>query len=141
MPGALFLSIRPKYAERIIYGNKTVELRRIRPSISEGDLIVIYMSSPTKEIRAISVVGNIFCAKPDKLWHEVKDMAGVTRNEFEDYFNGAKVGVAIYIKEVKELSFPIALSSLRKIWPNFRPPQSYRYVSEQQVSEILELIK
>lgn len=137
MPGALFLSVRPKYADRILHGIKTVELRRMRPSISEGDLIIIYISSPMKEIRAISIVESISCDKPDNLWKEVKAKAGVTRSEYEDYFNGAKVGVAIYIKEVRELAFPIALSSLRKIWPNFRPPQSYRYVSEDEVSEML----
>ncbi|MHB8066399.1 MAG: ASCH domain-containing protein [Desulfobaccales bacterium] len=140
MSNALFLSVRPKYAERIINGDKTVELRRMRPSISEGDRIVIYISSPTKEIRAISVVESISCDKPEKLWQKVKHRAGVTRHEYEDYFNGAKAGVAIYIREVRALSSPIALSSLRKIWPNFKPPQSYRYVSEEEVCEILQLV-
>jgi predicted transcriptional regulator len=138
MGGALFLSIRPKYAERILRGIKTVELRRVCPVVSEGDIIVLYISSPTKEVRAIFIVERICCDKPDRLWREIKDKAGVTRNEFEDYFNGAKAGVAIHIKDVQELSFPITLSALRKLWPNFRPPQSYRYVSAGQLSEILQ---
>jgi predicted transcriptional regulator len=138
MGGALFLSIRPKYAERILRGIKTVELRRVCPAVSEGDKIVLYISSPTKEVRAIFIVERICCDKPDRLWRDIKDKAGVTRNEFEDYFNGAKAGVAIHIKDVQELSFPITLSTLRKLWPNFRPPQSYRYVSAGQLSEILQ---
>jgi len=141
MVGALFLSVRPKYAERILHGIKTVELRRIRPSISKGDMIVIYSTSPTKEIKAISFVQNVLCTSIDQLWKKVKDKAGITRNEFDDYFKGAKAGVAIYITKVKKFSFPITLSSLRKIWPAFRPPQSYCYVSDQEVSEIFRLMR
>jgi predicted transcriptional regulator len=141
MAGALFLSIQPKYTERILHGIKTVELRRIRPSISKGDMIVIYSTSPKKEIMAISFVQNVVCSGIDNLWRKVKDKAGITRNEFDNYFKGAKAGVAIYIRGVKEFSCPITLSTLRKIWPDFRPPQSYRYVSEKEVSEIYHLMK
>jgi len=138
---AIFLSVRPKHAEKILLGIKTVELRRMRPSISEGDRIVIYITSPKKEIRAISIVERIIFGKPEKLWKEAKDKAGVTRNEFEEYFNGAKAGVAIYIRNVQELSFPITLSTLRELWPNFMPPQSYRYISDREFSELLRLDK
>lgn len=139
MKRALLLSIRPKFADRIIKGIKTVELRRIRPSIKEGDRILIYISSPAKEVRAFFVVERIICAKPENLWNDVKDKAGITRNEFDDYFNGAKAAIAIHIKDVQELPLPINLSTLRKLWPNFIPPQSYRYVSESDFYEILQL--
>jgi predicted transcriptional regulator len=108
------------------------------PAVSVGDKIVLYISSPTKEVRAIFIVERICCDKPNRLWKEIKNKAGVTRNEFKDYFNGAKAGVAIHIKDVQELSFPIRLSVLRKLLPNFRPPQSYRYVSSGQLSKILQ---
>jgi predicted transcriptional regulator len=140
MAGALFLSVRPKYAERILQGIKTVELRRVRPAISKGDKIVLYISSPAREVRAILVVESVSCDRPDKLWKEVKDKAGVTRSEFEDYFNGAKLGVAIYIRDVQELSFSIDLSILRKLWPNFMPPRSYRYVSDREFSALMHFM-
>ena len=36
------------------------------------------------------------------------------------------------------LSFirPVRLAQLRKIWTGFHPPQSYRYLSEQEINEI-----
>lgn len=138
MRGALFLSIRPQHAERILKGIKTVELRRVCPSIAKGDKIVLYISSPAKEVRAIFIVERISCDNPDRLWNKVKDKAGVTRNEFKNYFSGAKAAVAIYIREVKELPIPITLSALRQLWPNFIPPQSYRYVSDKEFSELLQ---
>src|SRR5438552_3893096 len=45
MPGpksALLLSIRPKHAEKIFDGIKTVELRRIRPRLQRGDLVLVF---------------------------------------------------------------------------------------------------
>jgi predicted transcriptional regulator len=140
MACALFLSVRPKYAERILQGIKTVELRRVCPAVSEGDKIVLYISSPTREVKAILIVESIICDRPEKLWREIKDKAGVTRTEFEDYFNGAKSGVAIHIRDVKELSSSISLSVLRKLWPNFMPPQNYRYVSEREFSALMNLM-
>lgn len=137
MRRALFLSIRPKYGEVILKGIKTVELRRVCPTVSGGDKIVLYISSPTREVKAISVVESICCTNPDTLWQDVKDKAGVTRKEFNNYFQGARSAVAIYIKDVQELSSPIPLKLLRHLWPNFNPPQSYRYVSEIEVSELI----
>lgn len=137
----LFLSVRPKYAERIMQGTKTVELRRACPDVSEGDKVVLYISSPTKAVMAISVVDNICCAEPNKLWRKIKDRVGVTRPEFEDYFNGAKVGVAIQIRDVQELPRPITLSTLRNLWPDFSPPQSYRYFSAKEFSQLLRIAR
>ena len=35
----------------IFAGSKTVELRRVCPKISSGDLALVYVSSPVKELR------------------------------------------------------------------------------------------
>jgi predicted transcriptional regulator len=134
----LFLSLRPKYAEKILQGTKTVELRRARPSISEGDKVVLYVTSPTKAVKAISTVEDVHCARPDQLWRKIKDKAGITHAEFEEYFEGAQEGVAIHIKDVQELARPVTLSTLRKLWPNFSPPQSYLYFSDKQLAQLMK---
>ena len=46
----VLLSIKPKYADKIFNGTKTVELRRICPKVTEGDLILVYVSSPVKAL-------------------------------------------------------------------------------------------
>ena len=35
----LLLSIKPKYAKKILAGNKTVELRKNKPKIDRGDIV------------------------------------------------------------------------------------------------------
>ena len=42
----VLMSIRPQYAEAILSGEKTVELRRRRPSFSAGTTVLIYSSAP-----------------------------------------------------------------------------------------------
>ncbi len=139
MKQAIFLSVKPKYAERILNGGKTVELRRIRPAISKGDRIILYVSSPAKAVRAISTVDKVSSGDPSRLWREVGEEAGITRAEFYDYFERAKAAVAIHIKDVEELSKPIPLAILRELWPGFRPPQNYRYFSPDELSSLLEI--
>jgi predicted transcriptional regulator len=136
MTKVLFLSIQPKFAERILRGLKTVELRRIRPSISKGDKVLLYVSSPTMALTAISTVEAISFGKPNNLWKQVKEIAGVSHSEYQDYFSGAEVAVAIHIKDVHELPQPISLKKLREVWPGFVPPQSYRYFSDDQIAQI-----
>ncbi|MFO8101149.1 MAG: ASCH domain-containing protein, partial [Dehalococcoidia bacterium] len=81
--------MRPKYAERILDGKKSIELRRVRPVVPEGAVLLIYVSSPVKALGAISTVQCVTSAQPHELWKSVKDKAGLTRTEFHSYFGGA----------------------------------------------------
>lgn len=47
---ALFVSVKPRFAEKILAGEKSVELRRVRPSVTPGTLVIFYASSPTREV-------------------------------------------------------------------------------------------
>ena len=38
----LFLAIKPEFANKILAKEKTIELRKVRPNIKEGDYIIIY---------------------------------------------------------------------------------------------------
>ena len=136
----IFLSIHPYYVNMIIQGRKVVDLRRVRPTVSDGDKVVIYSTHPTKAIQALSTVDGLSYLKIEKLWSEVGDRAGVTRSEFENYFDGTEKGAAIYLREVIVLSEQITLSKLRAIWPNFRPPQSYRYFSANDFNKLIQLL-
>jgi predicted transcriptional regulator len=46
----LLISIKPRYAEMIFSGVKTVELRRKEPRVGQGDRMVVYVSSPIMEV-------------------------------------------------------------------------------------------
>ncbi|MDE2039589.1 MAG: ASCH domain-containing protein [Elusimicrobia bacterium] len=130
---ALLLSIQPQHAEKIFKGTKRVELRRVRPRLVEGDLVLVYVSTPIKALRGAFEVKNVVEAPPRQLWHSVASDAGLTREEFFEYFSGASKGFGIRLRKVWSLAEPLQLSSLRRNWKRFRPPQSYQYLSGDEV--------
>ena len=126
---ALFLSIRPTFASRILNGTKTIELRRVRPNVMPGGTVLIYSSSPEMALLGSAQIKTILSGTPKELWDRVKDKAGVSRQEYDDYFSMAEIAIGIWLRTVQRLVRPIPLQELRARWPWLRPPQSYRYVN------------
>jgi predicted transcriptional regulator len=138
---ALLLSIRPEYAEQIFRRTKTVELRRVSPKLKQGDLVLVYVSSPKKVLAGAFTVKKIISMSPEKLWEIVKDDIGMTSNEFKKYYEGAIKGIAIYIDKVWILPTQLELRELQTNLPWFKPPQSYYYLSFRQLKDGLKLYK
>jgi len=126
------ISIRPRFAEMIFAGTKLFELRRVCPKASPGDLALVYVSSPAKELRGSFEVGRILTAPPSALWKVVGKHSGVTRVEFFNYFKGKRQAHAMVIKRVWPLRTPVCLKTLRKTQGGFRPPQNFHYLSRTE---------
>lgn len=142
MPGrVLLLSIRPEYAEKIFEGVKTVELRRVRPRIDEGDWVLVYVSSPVKALVGAFKVDHVVSGPPQDLWGIVQHAAGIAREEFKTYYDGAAVGFGIFFSNVRRFSEPAELQDIRQQCPGFHPPQGYRYLraNEVDVDRLLSL--
>ena len=137
---ALLISIRPRFAEMIFAGSKTVELRRVCPKIFPGDLALVYVSSPTKELRGGFEVGKIISASPPVLWQKVGKRSGITRKEFLAYFHGKAKGHALIIKRAWKLPAPVCLKSLRRGKGGFRPPQNFHYLNRNESSLLASLV-
>src|SRR5215204_963173 len=97
---ALFVSLKPRFAEMILAGEKTVELRRVRPAVSPGALVVLYASSPVKEVVGTGRVAAIEASSPSALWNSHGPLSGLSRREFRGYFAGVGEGVAISLADV-----------------------------------------
>ena len=140
MSSILLLSIRPEYANQIFDSNKTVELRRVRPRLlNEGDLVLIYISSPTKAVFGSFKVDTIIEKPIAELWEEVEDKAGISSEKFYDYYQGTKIGIGIFLKDIHRFSQPVDLHRLRKKLPELKPPQSYRYITDKQLRIVYSL--
>lgn len=137
---SILLSIRPEYAKKIFNCTKTVELRRVRPRLlNKGDLVVIYVSSPKQAVVGSFKVDSIVEKPTPDLWEEVKDIAGISREEFYDYYKGVKVGVGIFFKDFRRFSQPVELHRLRNKLPDLKPPQSFRYLTDRQFNTVNSL--
>ena len=133
----LLLSIRPEYVEKILCGEKRVELRRQRPRCQPNDLIAIYSSTPEKLLVGVARINEVRVNSPECLWHDVRAFAGISRPAFFDYFTGADKAVGLMITNVVPLLTPVTLDDLRTEWPGFHPPQGFRYLTASQIDFVL----
>ena len=130
---ALLVSIRPRFVDLIFAGTKTVELRRVKPRVQAGDLVVVYASGATKGMVGAFEVAGVTAAAPSSIWRKHNGGSGLTKGEFDGYFAGTSVGYAIRIGRFWKLPEPVPLNTLRKHRAGFRPPQSYHYWNPEEL--------
>ena len=132
----LFLSIHQQYAELILEGQKTVELRRRKPKVDKGDIVILYATSPTCSVLGTAEVKGITEDSPRAIWESNGKKAKLPKESFDAYFESASTAVAISLKNHQRLDKPISLVRLRKLLTDFSPPQSYRYMTETDASRL-----
>lgn len=122
------LSIKPKYADLILRGEKEVEFRRtIFRKPSTVDRVIMYASSPVQRILGFFSFSNVVEADPEELWSRFKGVSGVAdREQFMAYFRGKETGYAIEIEETVSLDEPV---DPWQHFEEFRPPMSFQYVN------------
>jgi predicted transcriptional regulator len=116
------ISIHPGYANAILDGTKTIELRRRVPELANGTRLWIYATRPTAAVVGVATISDVNRAHPRTIWRKHRDGAGVDHASFMEYFQGAQEGVAILLAAVKGVG-PITIEELRKIRDGFHPPQ------------------
>lgn len=131
MKSTLLLSVHPRFADAIFAGVKRVELRRRLPRVT--DAVVMYATSPTMALVGSFTVESVVRLPLGPLWRQVRDVAGVTRAEYLDYFDGLAEGVGIFVGDVVRFNQPVLLAKLRRLWPGFHPPQGFLYLDDSAV--------
>jgi len=128
----ILLSIRPKYVEAIMKGNKRYEFRKTIFRKRDIERALIYSTAPVKKLVGYFIIGDIVESHPNTLWDQFKEFSGLNEEEFFSYFNGSKRGFAIHIEEVER--FPNALDPT-DLFPDFTPPQSFYYLDMPLIPE------
>lgn len=121
----ILISLTPRHAENIFDGRKHVELRRRTMHITPGTTAWIYVKLPIGAITGRVTIAAIHTSPPAALWRRFGAVSGLSRIEFFDYFSGVTEGVALELKDTKELRQSISLTSLREILSGFQPPQFF----------------
>lgn len=122
-------SIHPGHADKILRGEKTVELRRkFTEEFEPGGLAMIYSTSPIKALTGVAKIRDVQRLKLPTLWKEHREKFCVRKNDFDTYFAGLERGYAIHLNEAQPLPRPIHLDELR-VRCGFAPPQSFQYAS------------
>lgn len=127
------ISIKPKYVERILDGMKRIEFRCKAVRLPKGTRLWIYSTHPASEIGASAVVESIEAGTPEEIWVKHQHAGGITKKEFDEYFNGREIAYAIELKEVKKINSPISLQEIRKFSNRFHPPQFFSNIDKHPV--------
>jgi predicted transcriptional regulator len=130
----ILFSIRPFYANKILEGQKTIELRRKFPEFgTTGSTALIYSTSPVSAIVGTARIESVFKLSLPKLWKSHGAAACIVKADFDAYFAGQHYGFAIMFGSVKQLKSQLTASDLETEF-GIVPPQSYRYLDEERVA-------
>lgn len=129
---AFLMSIRPKYAALIAAGRKEVEYRRRVPSHPEWQDYLLYVTSPRRVLLGGFRTADVVYGSPDSIWADTSRHAGIDRADFDAYFEGSTRAYAMYICDLWQYADPPGLVDLRRLFPGFTAPQSWRALKPRE---------
>jgi len=131
---SVILSIKPIYAQAIMSGTKKVEFRK-KTFKRQVDKIFVYSSSPEKKIIGFFTIKEIIENSPENLWNDFKDVGGIDKKSFFEYYKNSKIGFSIKISEVNKFEKGIEPSDY---FENFNAPQSFIYLEKETAKNMEE---
>jgi type I restriction enzyme, S subunit len=120
------LSIRPKYIELMASGEKQYEFRKSVFRNRNIGRVYMYATRPVGRIVGSFRVGRIIEDHPQRLWEQLKDVSGLSEDEFFAYFGQCNKGYAIKIESLDCMANPI---DPRDLDAAFVAPQSFCYLA------------
>jgi predicted transcriptional regulator len=133
--GAALISIKPRYAEAILAGRKTVELRRRVPSLVAGTRLYIYSTLPVGAVVGVVTLADVVRGTPEAIWNEYSAQAEIGKNDYDAYFSGADEAVGLVLTNIQHV-VPVTIAALRMLRPRFQPPQVLVRLTQDEASAI-----
>jgi len=127
MPTSVLLSVKPRFAEAILDGEKKFEFRRAVFRDPDVQRVVLDASSPVQRVVGEFTIGEVISMDLDSLWQHTESEAGIEREYFDEYFAGRASGYAVAVGETRRYPEPLALAQHFGIQ---HPPQSFRYLRD-----------
>lgn len=128
----VLMSIHPKYADALLDGTKTVELRK---SLLADDVshIVIYATAPVQRVVGWVEAVRVEHDSPTAIWKRHRSRTGLRERDFRKYYRGHPRAVAIHVDSPRRLRSPLELSAVDT---GLTPPQSWRYLSAAEAESV-----
>jgi predicted transcriptional regulator len=126
---AIFLSIKPKYVQKIVHKEKNYEFRNYYPKV-DIDKLYVYESAPISALKYVIEIGKVV-VYPNKI-NEV----GYGNSDFDKGLKSIKY--AYEISKVYELDKSLSLNDLKSKFA-FTAPQGYAY--DDRYKELADYIE
>lgn len=127
----ILISLEPRHAENIFAGRKQVELRRRTMHVESGTTVWIYAKLPVGSIIGRVRIASVHISSPTNLWCRFGSRSGLSKDEFFEYFNDVKQGVALVLEKAERLHSSLSLEDIRGIDNGFQPPQFFVRLTAQ----------
>lgn len=122
----ILISVHPRHVDSMVGGRKTVELRRRPLNLARGCRVWIYCTLPRGSVEALGIVRTVAAGSPSAIWRDYGRQSGITRAEFDAYYQGANTAYAIIFSSVEKLDLTFALAEIRRNLGGFHPPQFFK---------------
>jgi len=130
----LVFSIKPTFAERIVRGQKRVEIRRKFSDKWKGATVLLYASAPARHFVGEATIGEVITKSPETIWLDWKQELGCSFDEFTSYCNGAPQVSAVIFREVRPFKDPIPQMQMEHLMQkDLKAPQSFLQVKRQSL--------
>lgn len=141
MPKVLFISVKPEYANKIVSGEKTIELRKSSPNVQLNDWVLIYSTQPVMAVIGFGKVKKVIKTSPTNMWRSYSRSLGIDKKSFDLYYENWDSAVGIEIGSICKLNNQIVLSKIKSLYPKFSPPQTFKYFSIFEVLRTYQILK
>ena len=122
----MLISMKPKYAERILMGSKVIEIRKRFSQKWTGCKAVLYSSRPVSALVGEATIGSVTHGRPTDIWATFGPHLDCSYEEFIGYVGSSTQVSAIELKDVTPYGNPVSLQQMSHLLnEHLRPPQSY----------------
>lgn len=123
MKKKILISINPEHVKNIINGIKKYEYRKIAAK-QDISSIIIYETTPVKRIVAEAEIIDVLMYFPEELWALTKEESGISKEFFDEYFEGKEIAYAYKLGKIKVYDEPKTLLE----YGIKAAPQSFVYI-------------
>ena len=128
---SVLLSVRPHFAEALLEGSKTADVRRRFPTLHAGTRIYIYSSSHVGAVLGTVDLETVDRDDVCKLWSRHRDRIGISKDDFLNYIEGVRKPAVLIVENPRCWKGAMPRSILQEVL-GLKPPQSFRYLNESQ---------
>lgn len=117
------IALHPQYWEMYKDGSKVWELRKVNHSPRRVDGLVIYATAPVSRMVGEVDLISLNTGYLDQMWTLVKRGCGITREQYDQYYQDQEIAIAYRLGNVYEYTTPLEL---------FPAIQGYRYLRQEE---------
>jgi predicted transcriptional regulator len=122
MSSAAIISIKPEYANQILAGTKTIELRKSAMGLGPQDVLLVYSSAPEQQLSFWFRIWKVETLPVAEMWRRYEDRLGIGREDYEAYFTSTETATGFHVGEIHRLK-PVPLTEIQRAVEGFVPPQ------------------